>query len=120
MEKTVKEALVFSTALSRRFFRYNGSMAQVEVKKLEDFPQARFEVIVRSDMIKMHTVTLTREYYEKLTAGAVPAEELVEESFAFLLAREPSTSILSGFNLTEISQYFPEYEREMKDKFSSL
>jgi hypothetical protein len=67
----------------------------------------------------MHRVTLTKEYYEKLTAGAVTAEELVEKSFEFLLAREPNTSILSEFDLTVISIYFPAFEREMKNKFRS-
>ena len=63
-----------------------------------------------------HMVTVTREYYEQLTAGAVSAEALVETSFAFLLAREPNTSILSAFDLKVISRYFPEYEREIKRK----
>ena len=39
------------------------------------------------------------------------AEELVRRSFEFLLEREPKESILSRFDLTVISRYFPEYER---------
>jgi hypothetical protein len=94
-------------------------MEPIEIKKIDDFPQARFDVTVRSNSVTMHRVTLTKEYYEKLTAGAVTAEELVEESFAFLLAREPNTSILSAFDLTSISSYFPAFEQEMKKKFRS-
>jgi len=41
-------------------------------------------------------------------------EELLKESFGFLLEREPNTSILSSFVLPVISRYFPEYEQEMK------
>jgi hypothetical protein len=39
----------------------------------------------------------------------------VEESngYCFLLKREPKESILRSFDLTVISRYFPEYEREM-------
>jgi len=94
-------------------------MIQIEVKKLKDLPEARFEVTIRSNTVTKHKVTLTREYYEKLTAGAVSAEELVEKSFEFLLAREPNTSILSEFNLMVISKYLPGYEREIKSKFQS-
>jgi len=97
--------------------RYNQSMAHIEIKKRKDFPEGKFEVTVRSNRVTKHNVTLTEEYYFELTAGAVSPEELVEESFAFLLARESNTSILSEFDLTVISRYFPEYEREIKSKF---
>ena len=95
-------------------------MNQIEIKKLNDFPLAAFEVTVKSAAMTKHRVTLAREYYEELTAGAVPPETLVETSFAFLLAREPNTSILSEFNLTVISSYFPSYEREMKREFGTF
>ena len=104
---------------SRKFSGYTQPMKKIEIKKLQDFPVGKFEVTVRGNTVTKHKVTLSREYYEKLTAGAVPAEELIEKSFEFLLAREPNTSILSEFNLTVISRYFPEYEREMKSKFQS-
>ncbi|MDX1378183.1 MAG: hypothetical protein R3307_04980, partial [Anaerolineales bacterium] len=75
---------------------------------------------VRGSIVTHHKVTLTQEHYEKLTAGAVSAEELVKASFDFLMAREPNTSILSEFDLRVISNYFPAYEQEMKSKFKSL
>ena len=74
---------------------------------------------VESNTVTKHYVALTKAYYEKLTAGAVPAEKLVEESFAFLLAREPNTSILSEFDLAVISNYFPGYEQAMRNKWRS-
>jgi hypothetical protein len=40
-------------------------------------------------------------------------EEVVRESFAFLLEREPAGSILPEFSLAIISRYFPEYGREV-------
>ena len=92
-------------------------MTQIELKKLENFPQSKFEVTVHSNKVTKHKVTFTEAYYEKLTAGTVSPEKLVEESFKFLLAREPNTSILSEFNLKVISRYFPEYERVIKSKF---
>ena len=41
-------------------------------------------------------------------------EELVRESFEFLLEREPASSILRRFSLTVIGDYFPEYSAEIR------
>jgi hypothetical protein len=38
---------------------------------------------------------------------------VVRESFEFLLEREPASSILARFSLTDISRYFPEYPEEL-------
>ena len=40
-------------------------------------------------------------------------EQVVRESFRFLLEREPATSILARFSLSDISRYFPEYRDEL-------
>ncbi|MBL7183234.1 MAG: hypothetical protein ISS50_02165, partial [Anaerolineae bacterium] len=40
-------------------------------------------------------------------------EDLVAESFRFLLEREPKESILRSFDLMVIGRYFPEYRREI-------
>ncbi len=40
----------------------------------------------------------------------------MQESFRSLLAREPKESILRGFGLTVISDYFPAYERVIKKR----
>ena len=95
-------------------------MTQITIKKLKDFPHSEFEVTIHSNTVTKHKITLAQEYYEKLTAGAVSTEELVEASFEFLLAREPNTSILSKFDLRVISNYFPAYEQEMQSKFQPL
>jgi len=39
------------------------------------------------------------------------AEDLVRESFQFLLEREPKESILREFTLSVITRYFPDYEK---------
>ena len=61
----------------------------------------------------MHTVTLQADYAQKLTNGHISNAELLKKSFEFLLQREPNTSILRSFDLSVISRYFPEYEREI-------
>ncbi len=63
-----------------------------------------------------HTVTVSPDYYQKLTGGKVSAEGLVRRSFEFLLQRESKESILSEFDLPVIARYFPDYEREIKKR----
>jgi hypothetical protein len=53
---------------------------------------------------------------ESLGEVELPADDLepvVRESFRFLLKREPASSILSRFSLSDITRYFPEYPSEL-------
>jgi hypothetical protein len=70
-----------------------------------------YQVTVESDSTTQHTVTVTPEYWQRLTGGRIPAESLIEKSFEFLLERESNTSILRSFDLPVIQRYFSEYER---------
>ena len=70
-----------------------------------------YQVTVESDSTTQHTVTVTPEYWQRLTGGRVSVETLIEKSFEFLLERESNTSILRSFDLPVIQRYFPEYER---------
>ena len=65
-----------------------------------------------------HTVTVPKDYYRDLAPEGVGAKMLVEESFEFLLEREPKESILSSFDLPTISSYFPEYEEKITHRLS--
>ena len=60
-----------------------------------------------------HVVAVPSELETELGLEATSAEALVRASFAFLLDREPSSSILPKFSLDVISRYFPEYRREI-------
>jgi hypothetical protein len=46
--------------------------------------------------------------------GFDDTERLVRETFAFLLEREPRSSILARFDLPVVERYFPEYPAEMR------
>ena len=82
----------------------------MKIKKVtEDF----FEVTISGSVATQHGVTITDIAHHHLTSGRATKEELLDFSFKFLLAREPNTSILSKFEITVISQYFPEYETEL-------
>lgn len=84
-------------------------MAMIEVT--ETGPGA-FRVEVREgDGSTTHEVTVPDGYPEQVGAGSVDPAALVEESFRFLLEREPKESILGRFDLPTIQRYFPDYER---------
>jgi hypothetical protein len=74
-------------------------------------------VTIKSAATTHHRVRLTKVELDHLGQGK-PAEVLIEESFRFLLEREPNTSILASFNLLLIGQYFPEYEKEICDRLT--
>jgi hypothetical protein len=61
-----------------------------------------------------HEVMVARADLERLAPGATDPTDLVRRSFAFLLRREPPTSILPSFDLTAIGHYFPEYESTIR------
>lgn len=61
-----------------------------------------------------HTVEVPDGLATELGWGDDSEAELVRQSFLFLLAREPATSILPRFRLDVIGRYFPEYAREIR------
>jgi hypothetical protein len=90
-------------------------MAEIDVRPTERDDEYEFDVTVREGRGETrHAVTVSREDYERLSGGEASPEALVTESFRFLLEREPKESILRSFDLTVISRYFPEYEREIR------
>ena len=70
-------------------------------------------VTVQGTVATHHHVRVTKRDLDRLAPGRA-AEELLQESFQFLLEREPNTSILNSFELPLIGHYFPEYEQEMR------
>ncbi len=65
-----------------------------------------------------HRVHVSRSELARLAPGALEPVRLVEESFAFLLEREPKESIRREFDLAVIGRYFPEYEREIAPRLA--
>ena len=82
------------------------------IKELSD---EEFQVTVNAKNLTSHNVTLTDDTHQNLTKGKVSKKELIEFSFKFLLEREPNTSILSSFELSVVSSYFPEYIKTIKE-----
>jgi len=86
----------------------------IEIRRTGDGDPLGFEVVVREgEGESRHQVTMARETCERLTGGKHAPERVIEAAFRFLLDREPKESILGRFDVTVISRYFPEFEREL-------
>jgi hypothetical protein len=93
----------------------------IHVRRTGEQASPVFEVVVREGKGETrHRVTMSREMSERLTAGKHTPERYLEAAFRFLLDREPKESILRRFDVTAISRYFPEFEREMPRYLSHL
>lgn len=86
-------------------------MSEIQVTPLDD---GAFGVRVsEGSTVTDHRVTVPEAMLEDLALTGADLETVVRESFAFLLEREPGTSILSEFSLDQIARYFPEYYEEL-------
>lgn len=66
-----------------------------------------------------HQVSMGKDYYMDMTErGRIIPEEFIEKSFEFLLEKEPKDSILRQFDIIQINDYFPEYEKEIRIKLN--
>lgn len=91
--------------------------AKIEVEPLAD---GSFRVrVVENKSESSHRVTLQPEDYARLTNGTIEAAELVRRSFEFLLEHEPKESILTQFDLSVISRYFPQFDREIRRRLGA-
>jgi hypothetical protein len=74
-----------------------------------------FVAIRESDRtVSEHEIRVGPGDLAHLAPGASEPIALVERSFAFLLEREPPTSILRTFDLPVIGQFFPAYEATIR------
>jgi len=78
-------------------------------------PKLEFSVEVREGRgSSRHTVTLDPALFARLAGTRhVAPERFVEAVFTFLLEREAKESILSRFDVSVVSRYFPEFESEI-------
>ena len=81
-------------------------MASIKITEIE---KDKFNVEVSDNVKSSHNVVITDKAYQELTNSMISKYELLEKSFAFLLDREPNTSILTNFEIQIISHYFSDY-----------
>lgn len=73
-----------------------------------------FEVVIDDGSGRtQHRVAMSRETHGRLTKAGQSPEHCVEAAFLFLLDREPKEAIMEAFDITVISRYFPEFEKEL-------
>ena len=81
-------------------------MASIKITEIE---KDKFLVEVGDNVKSSHNVVISDKVYQELTNSMISKYELLEKSFAFLLDREPNTSILTNFEIQIISHYFSDY-----------
>ena len=81
-------------------------MASIKITEIE---KDKFLVEVSDNVKSSHNVVISDKVYQELTNSMISKYELLEKSFAFLLDREPNTSILTNFEIQIISHYFSDY-----------
>lgn len=74
--------------------------------------------VTDGDATTSHRVTVPTELLDRWNLDGVDEETVVRESFAFLLEREPASSIMSEFSLSVIPRYFPEYDEELSRRLT--
>jgi hypothetical protein len=81
----------------------------------------RFHVQIREDEHKArhYHVTVPDALIDELRLPKDNLDKVVRESFVFLLAREPASSIMHEFSLDIISNYFPEYKETLREQLES-
>lgn len=78
---------------------------------------SRFEVTLHDgDSSTQHVVTVSSSDYERLGSAYATPERFVRSCFEFLLERESKESILRSFDIAQISDYFPEFERRIQTR----
>lgn len=89
--------------------------ATITVARIGEEKPLAFDVRVRDEKGETrHRVTLSEGDLTRLNANG-RAEELIEAAFRFLLDREPKEAILSRFDVSVISAYFPDFEKKIRD-----
>ena len=85
-----------------------------DIKVTGDESGDSFQVVVSEGGSSIsYSVTVPADLYARLSGGNAGKADTVEASFRFLLDRESKESIMRSFDLSVISDYFPEYEGKL-------
>lgn len=89
---------------------------QIKVKTTREEQSWNFHVIVTNNGTDTkHLVSMSKDYYDSLKTKKQPWE-LIEKSFRFLLDKETKEEILTEFDISIISNYFPEFKKVLTGK----
>lgn len=90
-------------------------MTEIAITAME--PNMYGVQVHEGDLTTSHRVRVPENLFESGVPEA-DHERLIEESFHFLLEREPATAILSEFSLVDIGRFFPEYPEELSRRLA--
>jgi hypothetical protein len=78
----------------------------------------RFHVRIDEDdgKVRHYHVTVPEQLIHELNLPEDDLDRIVQQSFTFLLEREPASAIMREFSLDAISQYFPEYKEALRKR----
>lgn len=94
-------------------------MAEIKIKSRTNNLGYHFNIeITDQHGLSSHRVTMDRDFVMRIGANYEP-ELVVRKSFEFLLSKEPKEKILEEFDVTVISQFFPEYIPTLKKMLQS-
>ena len=87
----------------------------IDVKPTDEGDPMIFDVTVQDENgTSRYKVTMAQATYRKLTSGKVNPARCVQAAFEYLLEHESKESILSNFDITLISAYFPTFGSDFK------
>ena len=85
---------------------------KIKINQIFDKPSWRFNIIIEDEKGKtQHSVSMSKDFYKSLDLDIEPWK-IINETFRFLLVKEPKESILKEFDITIVSYYFPEFKEE--------
>ncbi|HZS19908.1 MAG TPA: hypothetical protein VFA63_02855 [Pseudonocardiaceae bacterium] len=79
----------------------------------------RFRVQLNEGETRHYSVTVPEELIREFKLSEDDLARVVQQSFIFLLEREPASSIMPEFSLDAISRYFPEYKETLRKRLQS-
>ena len=86
----------------------------IDVTRIGSGDPLEFEVVIDDGSGRsQHRVAMSRRTHGRLSKAGQSPENCVEAAFLFLLDREPKEAIMVEFDITVISRYFPEFEKEL-------
>jgi hypothetical protein len=103
-----------------------GEQAREELSEMTsitvtDMGPDRFGVEVEEGQLRTgHLVTVSDAVVEEFGLGDVDRDLLVRESVAFLLDREPATSIGEQLSLEEVADRYPDYLEELRARLGAV
>ena len=87
----------------------NMNQVEIVVNQISGKPNFTFDVSVNEEISSTkHLVTMEKDFFKELKTEVYPVN-IVEESFKFLLSKEPKEMIYSKFDVSIISRYYPDF-----------